>query len=392
MKNWLDDIHDKLGDFEMKAPDGLWARIDTVPAQGAGVARIRWTRRFAVAGAVAASVLAVALLFRPEAALNPEEYIVSGDSVLRDETFPELVAVSLPFSSDGYHDPQVPLIDDAEPEETAVADSGTDDNERAEAGERVMVPDDPDAAGGYGDEWIADPPKSDRRSVSVGFFNRLGGSRTDLLAFGGPQLAATGMDDSVAWDDGPMLGMMLVNRGVGEARFTHHMPIRVGVSVDWQLDGHWFVESGLTYTRLNSSIRFGDSKNYSSAAQKLDYVGIPLNLKYKAYGTASMGLYASAGVSIDKCVSARHAGSYRFSGTGGSGSVNLGTDRHDELPWQFSANVALGAAYIVSPLVSIYAEPGLSWYPDDGSSLNTIYKERPLNFTMNIGLRFTLAR
>ena len=40
--------------------------------------------------------------------------------------------------------------------------------------------------------------------------------------------------------------------------------------------------------------------------------------------------------------------------------------------------------------IGIFAEPGLSYYFDDRSSLSTIYKDKPLNFSFSFGLRCTL--
>lgn len=40
----------------------------------------------------------------------------------------------------------------------------------------------------------------------------------------------------------------------------------------------------------------------------------------------------------------------------------------------------------------MYVEPGISYYFDDGSPISTIYKEKPVNFNLNLGLRFTFGR
>ena len=42
--------------------------------------------------------------------------------------------------------------------------------------------------------------------------------------------------------------------------------------------------------------------------------------------------------------------------------------------------------------VGIYAEPGVSYHFDDHSSLQTIYKEKPLNFNLNVGIRYTIDK
>ena len=39
---------------------------------------------------------------------------------------------------------------------------------------------------------------------------------------------------------------------------------------------------------------------------------------------------------------------------------------------------------------SLYAEPGIGYYFNDGSSTPTIYKDHPLNFNLSLGIRFNL--
>ena len=68
-----------------------------------------------------------------------------------------------------------------------------------------------------------------------------------------------------------------------------------------------------------------------------------------------------------------------------------GTEREDisSKPFQLSANIGIGLQYRLVSIIGIYAEPGLSYYFDDHSDIQTIYKEKPFNFNFNIVLRFT---
>lgn len=61
-------------------------------------------------------------------------------------------------------------------------------------------------------------------------------------------------------------------------------------------------------------------------------------------------------------------------------------------PLQMSVNAGVGIQFDFIDNVGIYAEPGLSYYFDDGSALQTIYKEKPLNFNLNVGVRFKLSK
>ena len=47
--------------------------------------------------------------------------------------------------------------------------------------------------------------------------------------------------------------------------------------------------------------------------------------------------------------------------------------------------------YHFSKHISVYLEPGLGYYFDNGSSVPTIYAEKPLNFNLSLGLRMSIA-
>lgn len=59
---------------------------------------------------------------------------------------------------------------------------------------------------------------------------------------------------------------------------------------------------------------------------------------------------------------------------------------------QWSVNVATGVQYNFSSLIGVYAEPGISYYFDNNSPVETIYKDKPLNFNLNVGVRFTFGK
>ena len=57
---------------------------------------------------------------------------------------------------------------------------------------------------------------------------------------------------------------------------------------------------------------------------------------------------------------------------------------------QYTALCGAGIQFNCSRHLGIYAEPGFSYYFDNGSFVETVYRERPLNFSLGIGLRFNL--
>lgn len=199
---------------------------------------------------------------------------------------------------------------------------------------------------------------------------------------------AVGPDD-VIWADNPQLGIGIFNQGKSvKTEYKHRLPVRVGLNVAYRLTDRLSVESGVSYTRLSSDIKDGTKDNYSSSSQKLDYIGVPLNVKYRAFGYRRLSVYASAGLLTEKCVSGKTTHEYVISGE---------KKKHDAedvaaKPWQLSVNAALGAQFDVLRNVGVYVEPGVSYYFDDRSPLCTIYKEKPLNFNLNLGVRYTIGK
>ena len=67
----------------------------------------------------------------------------------------------------------------------------------------------------------------------------------------------------------------------------------------------------------------------------------------------------------------------------------VGSEKETVDPLQLSVMGAVGAQYNVSNRVGIYVEPGVSYFFDDGSAIETIRKESPTNFTLQAGIRLT---
>ena len=199
---------------------------------------------------------------------------------------------------------------------------------------------------------------------------------------------AVGPDD-VMWADNPQLGIGIFNQGKSvKTEYKHRLPVRVGLNVAYRLTDRLSVESGVSYTRLSSDMKDGTKDNYSSGSQKLDYIGVPLNVKYRAFGYRRLSVYASAGLLTEKCVSGKTTHEYVISGE----KKKHETEDVAAKPWQLSVNAALGAQFDVLRNVGVYVEPGVSYYFDDRSPLSTIYKEKPLNFNLNLGVRYTIGK
>lgn len=155
-----------------------------------------------------------------------------------------------------------------------------------------------------------------------------------------------------------------------EPEIEHHLPVSVGISVRKSLPKGFSIETGLTYTLLSSDIKVAGMSRVES--QKLHYLGIPVRANWNFFDKKNFTLYVSGGGMAEKCVYGKVAGE----------KVNV-------KPLQLSVMGAVGAQYNATRHIGIYIEPGVAYFFDDGSRVQTIRKETPFNFNLQGGIRFT---
>ena len=169
-----------------------------------------------------------------------------------------------------------------------------------------------------------------------------------------------------------------------DVRYDHSRPIKVGLSVKYNIDNHWSLSSGLTYSYLRSSFDYSEGKAFGSGVQKLHYVGLPLAASYNVVSAKRLKVYLTAGGEMQKLVS----------GKATMDGVNIPEEdkKHDikEGGMQWSLNAAIGAEYNFVDNFGIYIEPGVSHYIDNHSSVENFYKHKPTNFSLNVGLRLSI--
>ncbi len=440
-RNWKEDIHDRLGNFETDAPDGLWEAIhqrmaQTQPAQAekrqapfvlqpalrrtasaaaaclaliagyqyfadggketvsgvkvaqGGVADIP-TNRYVAKNAVAPAATVYAQTQNSPAVLQPNGRVEqTADAIAQPTQNGESAQIStsqhlnpstsqhpnpstsqhLNTSTPQQHNPSTPQhLNPSTPQPHTPSTSLF-----------AYTPADRQAS--------HRTAPSQRWTLSTSAMTGMGASSvTNSTA---TYVEAVGPDD-VMWADNPLLGIGIFNQGKSvKTEYKHRLPVRVGLNVAYRLTDRLSVESGVSYTRLSSDMKDGTKDNYSSGSQKLDYIGVPLNVKYRAFAYRRLSLYASAGLLTEKCVSGKATHEYVISGE----KKKRETEDVAAKPWQLSVNAALGAQFDVLRNVGVYVEPGVSYYFDDRSPLSTIYKEKPLNFNLNLGVRYTIGK
>lgn len=155
----------------------------------------------------------------------------------------------------------------------------------------------------------------------------------------------------------------------------HNMPVSFGATVSYALNDRLALTSGLVYTLATSSFEHGTSSNASKDEQTLHYVGIPLTASYTIWSNSWLKTYVNAGGQADFNVSAKVE-------TEGH-TTDIDKDRA-----QLSVGAAAGVQLNVVKQMGVYVEPGVRYYFDNGSNVQTVFKEHPCNFSLQMGLRW----
>lgn len=193
-----------------------------------------------------------------------------------------------------------------------------------------------------------------------------GGGRLDLSSTANGIVSIPNGQELVFKDGMPYL----MKRSKTISSIDHKQPLSFGLSVRKNLPKGFSVETGLTYTYLASDVEFDGSSEKLS--QKLHYLGIPVRANWNFVDNKNFTMYVSAGGAVEKCIYGK-----------------VGSESETVKPVQLSVMGAVGAQYNISNKVGVYVEPGVSYFFDDSSPVQTIRKENPCNFTLQAGIRLT---
>ena len=191
------------------------------------------------------------------------------------------------------------------------------------------------------------------------------------------------------WVDGGFRNgesLVVYNQPEVETKYSHKLPVKFGVSFRYGFNERLGIESGLTYTLLNSTFTTaaGTANGNTTGKQTLHYIGIPLNVTYNIIGSKLFNVYASAGGAMEKAV-----GGY-FETTGHVDGKRSETNRNSLKPkeLQWSLNASAGAQVNVLNQLGLYVEPGISYRIPSSSHVRSIYTDKKLDFSIGFGIRF----
>lgn len=167
-----------------------------------------------------------------------------------------------------------------------------------------------------------------------------------------------------------------------DEKVHHYMPISFSFSLHKKLNEHWGIETGIRYTYLRTDFTTL-KQNSAKSIQRINYIGIPIKgiMQIGKYGKLS--IYTSAGTSLDIPIKANLEKTLIDNGQTGKKKEVINA------PLQWSVSFGAGFQYNISSSIGIYAEPNLHYYFNNGSKLNTIRKEHPLEISLPIGIRFS---
>lgn len=165
----------------------------------------------------------------------------------------------------------------------------------------------------------------------------------------------------------------------------HSLPFTVATLVRFPLTGALSLETGLSYTRLSSTLDVGNTALHHRTRQRIDYIGLPLMLQLPLLQKTAWQLYGSAGLSVEVPVKA-------------TADVTLLTPmgpiheqhEHPSAPVQLAPAVALGLQVNLTRHIGLFVQPSMQWFPDFGSDVETYRTAHPISFSLPLGLRWTI--
>ena len=386
---WTQQLRDKLAEHKVAPPEGLWEDIEAALQQQSRQSRFVALRRWAVAASLAALMAGGGYWWWSQ---KDVPLSAQADHVAAKQ--PAQLAQSQPT-------PQEERIEVVEPVTRISRPKRRDTQPIAQIEPPLPTPSAEEKEEVVKESVTPPEPKSERRIVTEepyrpmkeSVVRKTGKSPTlSLYAMNGmgAQNSSNGvqMADALAkqyWETYEQSNYAAARAydpiyltGY-EEREHHHQPFICGLSLSYPLTERLSLTTGVVYTKLNSDFTQIMRSQQIQQEQTLHYVGVPLSLSYLLWSYKGFRTYLSAGAKADWNVSTH--------------LVTEGVTQ--ELPkdrMQWSLNGSLGLQYDVVPQLGLYAEPGVSWYPDNGSNLRNYFKDKPLNFNVQVGLRLTFMK
>lgn len=417
--DWTNKLKDKMEGYTEQPSDSVWAGISA--AAGLTEDKRRAVPLWLLAGSAiaAAALFGAMLIFNAKedvpATMTAEAVKVGQEPVVSAQVVQDNDITSVPEVSQVRH-----YVENEVRDFRGVAVSGDFSDEpsdevvgvTAETSEKNEIegkiePDteediEPDEDGGrFADAWkwvLAEPElQRTKRGGKLAAGLSVNGSGSASSLSSRPTAAALGANpldcgvSSADWVDRRVesaAGVIVYNQPEVTTEYSHKMPVKIGASIRYNFNKFLGIESGLTYSFLSSDLKTGEEgavSSWSKGAQSMHYLGIPLNLSFNIFSSRYFNAYVTAGGLMEKCVrGSLKTDEYLDGKYHGSSSTAL---KQKGLQW--SVNGAAGIQVNILPQLGLYMEPGVSHHFSNNSKVRTIYSDKPTDFSLSFGLRYT---
>lgn len=437
-QDWTDKLRDKMDTYSVEPSDKVWAGISSkagLAGQGSATGKSAipmWIWRSAAA---VAAVMTGALIFvkvndneadnytayneaeAPEI-VNDSPEILPESSTVQTLTLSENLIEKTPKFKAGptekaeHHKasyesaPVMARVQQTEETESIDIDknynSGIDEvSDEGIDKEPVTSIDNSDEAISW-EEYLRSEPqekrRADRRGLSIGLGAAGAGSSSSMDKFEPRAVMGSnpleGEAGTVGWADDRILtsaGTIVFNQPEVNDSYTHKMPVKLGLTARYAFTNSLGIESGLTYSLLQSDIKRGSESTtgaWSSSDQTLHYLGVPLNLTFNFLNSKYVDVYASAGGMMEFGVKGSIKTTDHLHNSMTSTHQNAITPKG--LLW--SVNATAGVQVNVLPSLGIYVEPGMSHHFKNDRQPRSSYTDKPTNFALGFGLRYTFRK
>lgn len=387
--NWTEHIRRKLDGFEVPADEKLWERIASdLPRRKKGMAVV-WR---AAAAAACAAILAGAYFLLSRPAQNPPAaadrpllsedtndtasstdgsscpvaattaplFMTEADKTRLSEPRPcaaeteeaaETEATAMPF-------PQDTLPAERRPEEspakkfmerqTGHSITASNAGRRTAAGNRRS-----------GAKWYVAVAATNHfggdNSASASGFSPL--INTPFLGFSPSYMTASQDFPKNQTDEFGTVYRRLMANNTDRPTSTEEtcsFPVSYALTFRYMITDRWGVNAGISYSSATSERRSGSDGDYYVTKQKMQFVGIPISVSYTFLSSRYLTLYALAGGSVEKCVSATKKDILI---SGGAESEAARKQNLGKRPWQGALNAGVGAQFNITRNYGVFVEP-----------------------------------
>lgn len=411
MEDWLNNVRDSQSDFGLDAPENLWKGIEAglSAAEAPGKensGKPSWRRLlpWAVIGLSSACAAALALFLllpgrgKVPSAVHDEIALVHEDTVSTEEGIAKTSDSSLPGSLSTLI-AEVPVEAESFEPLTVEASAGSGENLPSEKTSvspqrKTVESEDTSVADTPFDAPEEKPRRREKRlKLGLALSNVTGNSSSSseyAALYGSPVTRQIHSFSETSGDFPDSYGYVSVlqsNEGREvSSSVKNYQPVQVGVTLAYSFTDRLSLESGLTYSCLISDLSSGTDNGNYRIRQSLHYLGLPLSLRYDFLKINRFSMYSSLGGQMEKCVSGKTVTDYFSMGE----KISSEKGKIMVEPLQWSVNAHVGAQYSFTGWTGIYLEAGAAYYFRNNSPVNCIYSERPLNFSLRAGVRFSL--